>query len=105
MGTTHYLKCLAPFYDAIERGDKSFEIRLDDRAYQTGDLLALERHDPDVGPLDRSGMFPPPPALVVEVTFVLRGGQFGLETGYVGMAVRRAEATEPRSAKLSPFQS
>lgn len=43
----HCLKCWPEFYDAIERGEKTFEYRLNDRDYKVGDWLCLHRYDPD----------------------------------------------------------
>lgn len=42
---THELKCLAPYYDAIECGDKTFDVRRDDRGYQRGDTVVLRKYD------------------------------------------------------------
>lgn len=39
---THKLKILAPFADAITRGEKTFEVRRNDRAFEKGDLLEFE---------------------------------------------------------------
>ncbi len=85
MATTHHLKCAAPYFDAIERGDKTFEIRKNDRAFQAGDTLILERVD------EADAMVVPwgqNRQLGVRVTFVLPGGQFGLEPGHCVMAIR-----------------
>lgn len=45
--TEHILKTTALYFDAIERGDKTFEVRRNDRAYQAGDILMLARVQPD----------------------------------------------------------
>lgn len=37
---THYLKTDTEYFQAHIRGKKSFEIRLNDRDYQVGDLVA-----------------------------------------------------------------
>lgn len=85
MATTHYLKCDAAMFDAIAREDKTFEIRRDDRAFQAGDELQLTR-------LPMPGEPPLPwasgPTLGCTVTFVLRGGQYGIEVGFVGLSIR-----------------
>ena len=41
--TIHRLKCEAPFFDAVEVGRKTAELRLDDRGFQIGDVLELIR--------------------------------------------------------------
>lgn len=82
MPTIHNLKCFAPYYDAIMRGDKLFDVRKDDRSFQTGDTIHLQRVE--VTPADYAH-YPP---LICKVTYVLRGGQFGIEPGYVVLGLR-----------------
>jgi Domain of unknown function (DUF3850) len=43
--TTHIVKSWAHFFDAIKRGDKTHDLRKDDRNFQVGDVLRLERYD------------------------------------------------------------
>ena len=43
--TTHKLKTLPHYFDAVWSGRKTFEIRFDDRGYQTGDTVALREFD------------------------------------------------------------
>ena len=38
----HYLKILPEYYRAIENGDKTFEVRYNDRNYQQYDILHLQ---------------------------------------------------------------
>lgn len=80
MAETHYLKTWPQFFRAVARGDKRFEVRKDDRAYQAGDVLVLQEYDPErreyVGPRVR-----------VPVTFVLCGREFGVEPGFVVMSL------------------
>ena len=38
----HYLKILPKYYRAIERGEKTFEVRFNDRNYQKYDILHLK---------------------------------------------------------------
>lgn len=45
----HKLKTWPTFFEAVWRGDKTFEVRLDDRGYQKGDMVTLaewDRKDP-----------------------------------------------------------
>lgn len=80
-------------FDAVRRGVKTFEVRKDDRAFQTGDTITLVYHDPygipglipsvkdidDRAPID------------ARITFVLRGGQYGIEPGYVVLSLSRID--------------
>lgn len=70
MSAVHYLKTWPQFFDAVSRGDKNFEVRKDDRAFQAGDTLFLERYDPKEPP---GGPWQQQP-IERRVTFVLRGG-------------------------------
>jgi antitoxin component HigA of HigAB toxin-antitoxin module len=40
---THRLKCEAPFFDAVEVGRKTAELRFNDRDFRVGDVLELLR--------------------------------------------------------------
>jgi hypothetical protein len=46
--TTHKVKCWPSYFDAVARGDKTFEVRYDDRGYQAGDTIVLCEWDRDV---------------------------------------------------------
>lgn len=41
----HALKILPRFFDAVISGEKTFEVRKNDRPFQVGDLLALNEYD------------------------------------------------------------
>ena len=84
--TEHTLKCTEAYFDAIERGDKNFEVRRDDRGFQKGDTLVLERFHPSkgyTGALTTFGI----KLIRKTVTYILTGGQFGIEPGYVVMGL------------------
>lgn len=85
---THVLKTWPEFYDAIARGDKTFEVRKNDRDYMTGDWLKLVRYDPDT--LTTSGE-----PLYRRVTYVMHGGAFGLDSAYVVMGLAAAPSPVP----------
>lgn len=42
----HILKVVAPYFDALLDGSKTFEVRRNDRAFQRGDTLTLWEYDP-----------------------------------------------------------
>lgn len=79
---THILKCWTPYYLAIVSGEKKFDVRKDDRGYQKGDFVKLQQYDPGEGyvcdPIDNI-----PYSVERKINFVLTGGQFGIEPGYV----------------------
>lgn len=43
MEREHILKCWPEYFDAIKAGIKPFEVRRDDRGFQRGDILILQR--------------------------------------------------------------
>jgi len=79
----HTLKTLARYWDAVADGRKTFEVRKNDRAFQTGDILILEKWDDDEGRyyITEPGMFSAV-KLRKRITYLLQGGQFGIEPGY-----------------------
>jgi hypothetical protein len=90
--TEHVLKCLPPYYDALERGDKNFEVRRDDRGFQRGDILVLRCWSPKEGFwLSEDPPVGEPIKLRRRVIYVLTGGQFGIEPGHVVMGLEPEE--------------
>lgn len=77
---THYLKTWAPYYRRIESGEKRFEVRKNDRDFQVGDMLILQEYDPHMEIYTG-------PEMIMTVTYILHGGNFGIEDGYVVMAI------------------
>jgi len=45
MSVTHELKILPQYFRELYRGNKTFELRKDDRDYQVGDYLVLREYD------------------------------------------------------------
>jgi hypothetical protein len=84
--TVHTLKCWPAYFEAIERGDKTFEVRRDDRGFQKGDILNLVEYDPKK---PTEGQRFTGNATQVLVSYVLTGGQFGIEPGHVVMGLQR----------------
>ena len=41
----HELKIWPPYFDAVRSGEKTFELRKDDRGFKVGDFLALNEWD------------------------------------------------------------
>lgn len=83
----HDLKTWPESFFAVKCGEKTLEIRLDDRGFAVGDTLRLRLYDPAqarfLGDMvDRT------------VTHILPGGQFGLEPGYVALSLGEADLIE-----------
>ncbi len=62
-------------------GEKTFEVRRDDRGFQIGDILRLKEYIADENKYTTR-------YIDAEVTYILYGGQFGIETGYVVMGLK-----------------
>lgn len=43
------VKCISPFFEEVKAGNKPFEIRYNDRDYQTGDILVQRHWVPESG--------------------------------------------------------
>lgn len=80
-GATHHLKTHPKYFDAVARGEKTFEVRKNDRDFQPGDVVVLQRWDPDTRDYSRlrakMDKTPPYEDLVFDVGFVLPGNFFG----------------------------
>jgi len=76
----HKLKTLTEYFDEVQNGVKSFEIRKDDRGFKVGDRLELMEYNQESGSL--TGRF-----CQRRITYILSGGQFGLEKGYIAMGI------------------
>lgn len=72
----HRLKTWPEFYAAIERGEKTFEVRLDDRGYAVGDVLTLREYDPA---LYQAGGGLTGREMRKVVTYKMPGGRFGID--------------------------
>jgi len=90
----HHLKCWPHEFEAMKGGLKRFEYRKDDRDYQVGDVLILEKWIP-VKEYENQrserlvkGEYTGE-KLNVSVSYVLRGGKFGVPEGYVVMSVEK----------------
>lgn len=73
MTKTHVLKCWSIYWDAIARGEKTFEVRFADRPYTVGDILELHRvdHPDDISAGTSTAVVEP---LLRRITYVLPGG-------------------------------
>ena len=86
---THDLKLSINFCDAVYNGRKSFEIRRNDRGFQTGDHIKFIPFRG--GAADRDEMFPDHPIKTREyvITYLLNG--WGLQVDYCVMAIKEID--------------
>lgn len=92
----HTVKCWPQYYDAIEAGEKPFDVRRDDRGYQRGDILRSQRTRPEslhTVEYDYNGK--PIKEMRHRITYVLTGGQFGIEPGFVVLGLGALTAGNP----------
>ena len=72
----HDLKTWDEYFDEVEKGNKTFELRKNDRNFQVGDTLNLLSYDPKSD--NYTGK-----VITKKISYILDGGAFGLELGYV----------------------
>lgn len=88
----HELKTAPPYFEAILRGEKPWEVRRDDRGFNRGDKVILKAYGKDkygaynylsnleyLTPCFRSEAL----IITADIGWVLTGGQFGIEPGHV----------------------
>ena len=78
----HELKILNDFADSVVAGDKTFEIRDNDRGFQKGDFIKFQATD-KTGIKNFSHLIN---NKLYEITYVLNG--WGINNGYVALAIK-----------------
>jgi hypothetical protein len=93
----HKVKVWPPFFEAVLSGDKTFEVRKDDRDYRVGDSLLLCEWSPDADAY--TGLF-----ANFRIVYKLDGGQFGIEKGYCCLGIapisKAAESAQTDNQQL-----
>ena len=79
----HKLKTWPEQFDAIKEGSKTFEFRKNDRNFEIGDILLLQKFDPTIG---TEGVYLCE-EILVKVFHILEEG-FGLTEGHVIMSIK-----------------
>lgn len=74
----HELKTTQPYFDDVFMGRKTFDVRKNDRGFKVGDIIILKEWNGS----EFTGK-----SLARNVRYVLSGGQFGIESGYVVMDI------------------
>jgi len=92
--TEHILQTRDVYWDAVQRGEKTFEVRRDDRGFQKGDTVVLRRMIHSTLPrddwyVDRGGSFDSCRDLPRKISYILTGGQWGIEPGYVVLGLKK----------------
>lgn len=81
---THKIKIEKPYADAVLSGDKTFEVRYDDRGYQKGDVVkfnVIENNYDEINhPLNDKEF---------EITYVLHG--WGLKDSWCAFAIKEVD--------------
>lgn len=75
----HTLKIEERFARRIHQGEKTCEVRKDDRDFQKGDIIFFQINLFHDGEWEMKQY---------EITHVLRGGAYGIEQGYVVLSIR-----------------
>lgn len=78
----HDLKCWPPFFEAILAGDKTFELRRNDRNFKVGDVLLLREWDPTTEAYTGRGTYR-------HVTYMVDGVGPWLHPGHCCMAIEK----------------
>jgi hypothetical protein len=73
----HTLKTWREPFDAVLLGTKRFEVRRNDRCFQSGDTVVLKRWHQDKHCFDSTAA-----ELTFQIGWMLHGGQFGIEPGF-----------------------
>lgn len=95
---THELKTWPDYYKVIESGEKTFEVRKMDRPFEIGHILLLKEWIWD-GPNSYEitskddGVYTGR-QIKMEITYILKGGKFGVSEGYCVMGIKPLIAPE-----------
>lgn len=75
----HKLKILPTYFEEVRLGNKTFELRKNDRPYNIGDILILQEFDNN-GYTKKE--------LTREITYILQGGNYGLDKDYCILGIK-----------------
>ncbi|MFT5669070.1 MAG: hypothetical protein ACI9DK_003281 [Vicingaceae bacterium] len=77
----HLLKILPEYFEEVVKGTKTFEVRKNDRGFKVGDILELAEYCHSIQSF--TGRF-----CEKKVSYILEGGSFGIEKGFVVMGLQ-----------------
>ena len=100
---THELKILPQYFRVVQDGAKTFELRKNDRDYKIGDTLLLKEWENIKGKYVEEGYTGN--KIKKEITYILEGGQYGLEKGYCILGLKDIDkvSIEEYKEMLTPF--
>jgi Domain of unknown function (DUF3850) len=78
---THALKTWPEYFQAVCERGKSFEVRKADRPFKVGETILLQEWDNVNNKYTGD-------EVEREITYILEGGQFGIEPGFVVMGIK-----------------
>lgn len=94
----HFIKTLPKYFQASKMRLKTFELRKNDRDYKKGDLVVSREWTKEKGYTNNYDIF--------EVTYVLPGGEYGLDKDYVILNIYKIELeTAIKIIRLMRFQN
>ena len=79
-GKVHELKTWPTYFNSIRNGFKTFEVRKNDRDFKSGDTLLFQEYNPNDEYFTGA-------CITKIVSYILKGGQFGIEEGYCVMGL------------------
>lgn len=82
MSTTHELKIYPKYFEEVMKGNKTFEVRKNDRKFQIGDIVILNEWDN----IQYSGR-----KIHARIKYILDDTFIGVEKGYVVFAFEKIE--------------
>lgn len=89
----HELKILPNYFKAVVSGEKTFELRKNDRKFEVGDTLVLKEYKQGLTDSTGSEMVTiqeqgyTGKEIYKTITYILKGGKYGLHQGYVILAL------------------
>jgi hypothetical protein len=79
----HELKILPKYFRAVNLGDKTFELRENDRNFRVGDELILKEWDPENEKYTGR-------TITRYISYIYNGtGEYGLQEGYCILGIKR----------------
>ena len=79
----HELKAWPEYFTAMKNGLKTFDFRINDRNFQVGNFIMFLEWDTvtqDYTDIREN-------RLLYKITYIMKGGKFGLEEGFVCMSI------------------